>query len=96
MGLRPYGQIVEQIAAQLKANNAATVIVTGKTDLSGTDSYNLALSKRRAEAVRAALIRDGIAAGRITAQWTGEREPPVKTSQGVREPRNRVVEVTIH
>jgi OOP family OmpA-OmpF porin len=88
-------QIVEQIAGQLKANGTATVTIVGKTDLSGSDSYNLALSKRRAEAVRAALVRDGIAAGRITTQWTGEREPPVKTGQGVREPRNRVVEVTI-
>ena len=88
-------QIVEQIAAQVKANGAATVTITGKTDLSGTDSYNLALSQRRAEAVRAALIRDGIAASRITVQWTGKREPPVKTGEGVREPRNRVVEVTI-
>ncbi len=89
-------QIVEQIAAQLKANSAATVTIVGKTDLSGADSYNLALSKRRSEAVRAALVRDGIAAGRITVQWTGKREPPVKTGEGVREPRNRVVEVTIH
>jgi OOP family OmpA-OmpF porin len=89
-------QIVQQIATQLKANSAATVAVTGKTDLAGTDSYNLALSKRRAASVRAELVRDGIAAGRITVQWTGKRQPPVKTADGVREPRNRVVEVVIH
>lgn len=88
-------QIVQQVAAQLKANSAATVAVIGKTDLSGTDSYNLALSKRRAEAVRAELIRDGVAANRIAVQWTGKREPPVKTGDGVREPRNRVVEISI-
>jgi OOP family OmpA-OmpF porin len=88
-------QIVQQIAAQLKSDSAATVTVTGKTDLAGTDSYNLALSKRRAEAVRAELVRNGVAASRITTRWSGKREPPIKTGDGVREPRNRVVEVVI-
>jgi OmpA-OmpF porin, OOP family len=88
-------QIVQQVAAQLKTNGGATVAVIGKTDLSGTDSYNLALSKRRADAVRAELIRDGVPANRISVQWTGKREPPVKTADGVREPRNRVVEISI-
>jgi OOP family OmpA-OmpF porin len=89
-------QIVQQIANQLKANGAATVTVTGKTDLSGSDDYNLALSKRRAEAVRAELIKDGVAASRINVQWAGKRQPPVSTGDGTREPRNRVVEVTVH
>jgi len=96
-GLTPEGrQIVRQVAAQLKANRAAAVTLTGKTDLAGTDSYNQALSKRRSEAVRGELVKDGIAAGRITMRWTGKREPPVKTADGVREPRNRVVEIVLH
>ncbi len=89
-------QIVQQIANQVKANAAATISVTGKTDLAGPDDYNLALSKRRAEAVQAELVKDGIAASRISVQWAGKRQPPVATADGVREPRNRVVEVTVH
>lgn len=89
-------QIVEQLATQLKAEPAASVTVTGKTDLAGTDSYNMALSRRRAEGVATELRRDGIAKSRITVRWTGERNPPVKTAEGVREPRNRVVEIVIH
>lgn len=89
-------QTLQQVASQLKANSGATVTLVGKTDLAGTDSYNMALSKRRAEAVRAELVRDGIASSRITVQWTGERQPPVPTPQGVREPRNRVVEIMLH
>ena len=88
-------QILSQVAGQLKANGGATVLVIGKTDLAGTDSYNLALSRRRAQAVRAELVKDGVAASRVTVQWTGKREPPVPTADGVREPRNRVVEITI-
>lgn len=89
-------QIVQQLANQLKANPSAAITVTGKTDLSGSGDYNLALSKRRAEAVRAELVKDGVAAGRITVQAVGKSQPPVATADGVREPRNRVVEVTLH
>jgi outer membrane protein OmpA-like peptidoglycan-associated protein len=45
--------------------------------------------------VRAALTAGGIPAGAIQERWVGFHEPPVPTPMGVREPRNRVVEVTI-
>ena len=71
-------------------------MILGKADLAGTDPYNLAPSKRRADAVRSLLIADGIAKGdRVEERWVGERESPVPTADGVREPRNRVVEVTL-
>jgi OmpA-OmpF porin, OOP family len=89
-------QIVQQLAGELKARDGVTVSIVGKTDLAGSDRYNLALSKRRAEAVEAELAADGIAKRRMHLSWTGERNPPVKTANGVREPRNRVVEVTMH
>jgi OmpA-OmpF porin, OOP family len=89
-------QIVQQLAGELKARGGVTVSIVGKTDLAGSDRYNLALSKRRAEAVEAELAADGIAKNRMRTSWTGERNPPVKTTDGVREPRNRVVEVTMH
>ena len=88
-------QIIQQLATQLKANTAATIAIIGKTDLAGSSGYNMALSKRRAQTVQAELVKAGIAASRMTVQWTGDREPPVKTGQGVREPRNRVVEITV-
>jgi OOP family OmpA-OmpF porin len=95
--LSPEGkQIVQQLAAQIKAAGAPMVTVTGKTDLAGPDGYNLSLSRRRAEAVKAELVKDGVAAGRIVVHYTGKREPPVPTADGVREPRNRVVEVVLH
>lgn len=89
-------EIIQQLAIQLKTESAATVTIIGKTDRAGSASYNLELSKRRAESVRAELIKDGIAQNRITTRWTGERRPPVKTANGVREPRNRVVEIFVH
>ena len=94
--LTPEGRrVVDSVAQAAKGGNAPVRLV-GKADLSGTDPYNLALSHRRADTVRAMLRADGIDDKRIEERWVGEREPPVPTAQGVREPRNRVVEVTLN
>jgi OOP family OmpA-OmpF porin len=87
------------IAAAVNAaggDGVARVELVGKADRSGTDSYNMALSERRADTVRDALLADGIKSDRIAARWVGEREPPVPTAEGTREPRNRVVEIVVH
>jgi len=89
-------QIVDQAADAIKHDKSAKVVLVGKADLSGTDPYNLALSHRRADTVRSVLTQDGVPANQIDERWVGEREPPVPTPPGVREPRNRVVEITLN
>lgn len=89
-------RIVDQAAGADRSDNAPHIVLVGKADLAGTDPYNMALSHRRANTVRNALLADGITPDRIDEQWVGEREPPVPTANGVREPRNRVVTVTLH
>jgi OmpA-OmpF porin, OOP family len=86
-------QILQQIAQQAKQDPNLHVVLVGKADRTGTDAYNLALSQRRADAVRQILVENGVPAANIDARWVGEREPPVPTAAGVREPRNRVVEI---
>jgi len=87
-------QIVAQIANQVKSRNLRATLV-GKADLTGSDSYDLALGRRRADAVARELMRLGVSHDRVTVESVGKRQPPVKTADGVREPRNRVVEVTL-
>lgn len=87
-------QILQQVAGQMKQGRMRIMLI-GKTDRSGSDGYNLALSHRRADAVRDALVKDGVPAGTIEERWVGEREPPVPTPDGVREPRNRLVEIIL-
>ncbi len=95
--LTPEAQaIIQQLSAQLKARPGATVTIVGKADLTGSGATNMAVARRRAERVQAELIKDGIAKNRVTAQWVGDKQPPVATAKGVREPRNRVAEITLH
>ncbi|MFA5123192.1 OmpA family protein [Zavarzinia sp.] len=87
--------IVERVA-YVTANNAATsVTVIGRTDRVGEPPANLALSHRRADAVRDALIGAGVPADRIETSWTGESKQAVATANQVDEPRNRVVDITV-
>jgi OOP family OmpA-OmpF porin len=87
-------RIVEQAAAAAKRSNG-TIELVGRADRVGTDAYNLRLSERRAKAVADALVAQGIPRSRISARGVGERELPVPTPEGVREARNRVVDITI-
>jgi OmpA-OmpF porin, OOP family len=86
-------QIVMRIAQQAKSG--VRIHLIGKADLAGTDRYNLGLSQRRADTVKAALVRAGVPASQIDEKWVGDSQPPVPTPKGVREPRNRVVEVNL-
>lgn len=69
--------------------------VNGYTDTSGTLQYNMGLSNRRADAVKAELVRDGVPGTAITTQGFGETHLLVPTGAGVREPQNRRVEIII-
>ena len=88
-------QVVQQAADNAKAGNATSIVATGHTDTVGTDSYNLALSKRRAATVRTELVHDGIPAGEISTNGVGLNELAVQTGPGVNEPRNRRVEISV-
>jgi outer membrane protein OmpA-like peptidoglycan-associated protein len=87
-------KVVDAAAAAFKGGKSG-VAISGYTDLAGTQPYNLALSKRRAETVKAALVKDGVPASAIDASWHGKENPRVPTADGVREPQNRRVEITM-
>ena len=80
-------------AAYAKRRGLVRVKLFGHADRSGKASYNMSLSLRRAGAVKAAFIKLGIGAGDISLVGRGESQPLVATADGVREPRNRRVEI---
>lgn len=76
--------------------------VEGHTDGKGTDSYNQALSERRAEAVRAALVDRGMAASQFATRGFGKTRPvaPNEQADGKDDPegrqKNRRVEIVVN
>ena len=86
---------IKQAADAFKAKGNARITATGHTDTSGPEAYNMALSLRRANAVKDALVRDGVPATAITVIGRGEAGLLVQTGDGVREPQNRRVEIVI-
>jgi OmpA-OmpF porin, OOP family len=94
--ITPAGQqVINQVLADAQAHNPSSISVTGHTDLVGPEDYNMALSLRRADAVRSALIAGGISADKITVAGRGMSEPAVPTARGVREARNRRAEIIL-
>jgi outer membrane protein OmpA-like peptidoglycan-associated protein len=87
--------VVQQAAGAFRATGSARIMVTGYTDLAGTQQYNLGLSKRRADTVKTELVKDGVPAAAIVEAWRGKENPAVPTADGVREARNRRVEIVM-
>jgi hypothetical protein len=86
-------KILDKAAADALAGKPAKIEVSGYTDASGTEKYNMALSRRRAMAVEAVLTAKGISSKAIGIQAKGEKEQLVPTADGVKEPQNRRVSI---
>ncbi len=86
---------IKQAAGAYKTKGSARVTATGHTDKSGPEAYNMALSLRRANTVKDALVREGVPATAISVVGRGETQPLVQTADGDREPQNRRVEIVI-
>jgi OOP family OmpA-OmpF porin len=69
------GQKLDAFAARLQGRAYERLEVEGHADRVGSNAYNLALSRRRAEAVRGYLAGKGVDAGRIHAEALGEAKP---------------------
>ena len=67
-------QAMADLAEFLLLNPSVTIHITGHTDAVGSDEANQILSEGRANAVRADLIKRGVAPERMTAEGKGERE----------------------
>jgi OmpA-OmpF porin, OOP family len=73
----------------------SSIEVAGHTDRRGTEDYNMRLSRSRADAVRLALVMQGIPPALVKTTAYGEARPRVTTADGIQEPLNRRVEILV-
>lgn len=81
--------VVGEAVKTAQQTGAVRIVVTGHTDTVGSDSYNQALSERRARSVKNQMVADGMSASEISTVGKSFHDPLVPTGPGVREPQNR-------
>ncbi len=94
--LLPQAQVkLDQVAKALLAIRARNLIVEGHTDSQGSDTYNQALSQRRADAVRDYLVQRGYPANNIQSRGRSEGSPIANNASAEGRANNRRVEIVI-
>jgi outer membrane protein OmpA-like peptidoglycan-associated protein len=86
-------ETVRQAATAAQQQGTAKIRVVGHTDRSGSLNYNKALSMRRADTVKKALVAEGVMGSAISIAGRGESQPLVPTADGAREAQNRRVQI---
>ncbi|KJS31898.1 MAG: hypothetical protein VR64_10285 [Desulfatitalea sp. BRH_c12] len=83
------------VAKLKKGPRPIDIYLVGHADRLGPESYNLALSQRRASAMRTVFLSCGFAPDIITISAMGESSPLVETEDDIEAPMNRRVEIVV-
>jgi outer membrane protein OmpA-like peptidoglycan-associated protein len=86
---------LEKAVAAMRARKAPDVSVIGHADRAGDETYNHRLALRRATAIADRIRQTNIDITDITITSHGENNPVVATADGVNEPKNRRVQITV-
>jgi outer membrane protein OmpA-like peptidoglycan-associated protein len=87
--------VLDRVAASMIEYPNSLIDVMGHTDSTGSDAYNLDLSRRRAEAVTNFLVSRGVARSRVESIGYGEQYPVADNTTEDGRARNRRVEIRI-
>lgn len=94
--LKPRGvQLIQALVNKVKLVNYASILITGHTDNIGSEKYNNKLSLKRAEAIKALFVKNGIDASKIRLEGKGFSEPIAdnKTASGRAQNRRAVIKI---
>jgi peptidoglycan-associated lipoprotein len=93
--LKPeYNSVIAAHAKYLTSNTSLKVRLEGNTDERGSREYNIGLGERRAQAVRRALMLQGVSENQITTLSYGEERPAVDGHDEAAYAKNRRVEIS--
>tara|TARA_R110002094_G_scaffold14765_32_gene25919 strand:+ start:1984 stop:2835 length:852 start_codon:yes stop_codon:yes gene_type:complete len=87
--------VVKEAAEAAQAAGASKVIVIGHTDKAGSDEYNAGLSRARAASIGNQLMLNGVARDMVERSAAGESFPEKATADGMKEPLNRRVVISL-
>lgn len=93
--ITPVSERVLDAASEQWATSMGDVSIVGHADASGSAAYNLRLSERRAAAALGELTGRGVKGDMVDSDAVGEGDLLIPTPDGVREPRNRRVTISV-
>ena len=94
--IKPEGQAtLDKVVAGVKGVKLEVVVAVGNTDSVGTDAYNQALGQRRANAVKAYLVSQGVPADRIYTESKGKANPVASNATAEGRAKNRRVDIEL-
>ncbi len=94
--LKPQGKAaLDQLLGQLNGMDLEVIVTVGHTDAVGPDAYNQKLSQRRAEAVKAYLVAQGVETNRVYTEGKGETQPVADNTTAAGRAKNRRVTVEV-
>lgn len=86
---------LDKVAEFLNEYEDRRLEIKGYTDATGSDTYNLGLSERRAQTVKDALVERGVDPNRITTEGYGEQSPVASNDTSTGRQQNRRVEILV-
>jgi outer membrane protein OmpA-like peptidoglycan-associated protein len=88
-------KLLPDVLEAIKSHESTDISVVGHADSTGPADYNLNLSLRRARKIADILVSKGVDRAIIEIDYFGKAKPLIEKPEGVPEPRNRRVEITI-
>ena len=87
---------LDSLMPKLQSDDVVSIKVIGHTDSVGVDTYNQALSERRASSVAAYLLSQGVAPNKLTSEGKGQSQPVADNETEEGRAKNRRVELHIN